>query len=94
MIRADRELLAELARVNTDVVPLAMRILDDSATREEQQTLAERLIEVGIRLNRRADDTVVVIDSDTDGLEKPHTKANGTEAPFRALRGGSANALE
>ena len=26
MIREDRELLAELARLNTDVVPLAMRI--------------------------------------------------------------------
>lgn len=36
MIRADRELLAELARVNTDVVPLTMQIMDDSATFDEQ----------------------------------------------------------
>jgi hypothetical protein len=31
VIREDRLLLAELGRLNTDVVPLAMRIMDDSA---------------------------------------------------------------
>lgn len=40
MIRADRELLADLARLNSDVVPLAMK-MDDSVTREEQQTFAD-----------------------------------------------------
>jgi hypothetical protein len=34
VIREDR-LLAELGRLNTDVVPLAMRIMDESATAEE-----------------------------------------------------------
>lgn len=65
MIRADRELLADLARMNSDVVPLAIRIMDDSATFEEQQTFADRLIELGTRLNHRAHQTGLVIDYDT-----------------------------
>jgi hypothetical protein len=65
MIRADRELLADLARMNSDVVPLAMRIMDDSATREEQHTFAERLIELGTRLSHRARHTGIVIDGGT-----------------------------
>ncbi|MGH3775651.1 MAG: hypothetical protein ACRDRR_07930 [Pseudonocardiaceae bacterium] len=55
MIREDRELLAELARVNRDVVPAAMRVMDDSATAEEQRELGDRLIAVGERLRRRGD---------------------------------------
>jgi hypothetical protein len=55
VIREDRELLVELARVNSDVVPVAMRVMDDSATAEEQRTLGERLIAVGERLRCRAD---------------------------------------
>lgn len=54
MIREDRELLAELARLNTDVVSLAMRIMDGRASSAEQQHYAERLIGVGERLQRRA----------------------------------------
>ncbi len=69
MIRADRELLADLARLNSDVVPLAMQIMDDSATSEEQQTFAKRLIELGTRLNHRAHPRVV-IDSGTEEAEK------------------------
>ena len=69
MIRADRELLAELARMNSDVAPLAMRIMDDSATRDEQQALAERLIELGTRLSHRARLTRIVIDGDTGTSE-------------------------
>lgn len=65
MIRADRELLADLARMNSDVVPLAMKIMDDSATVEEQCTLADRLLELGTRLNHRAHQTGMVIDGDT-----------------------------
>lgn len=61
MIREDRELLAELASVNTDVVPLAMRIMEESATGEAQHEFAERLITLGQRLHRRADETQRVI---------------------------------
>lgn len=55
MIRDDRELLAELARLNTDLVPLAMRVMDGSAHAAEQAHFAHRLISAGERLQRRAD---------------------------------------
>ena len=65
MIRADRELLAELARLNTDVVPLAMRVMEDSATAQEQRVFAQRLIAAGERLHHRADESErVVIDGE------------------------------
>lgn len=65
MIREDRELLAELARLNSDVVPLAMRMMEDGATVEEQRTFAERLIELGKRLRRRADEPEMVVEGET-----------------------------
>ncbi len=55
MIREDRELLAELARLNSDMASLALRIMDGSASVTEQQHYAQRLIAVGQRLQRRAD---------------------------------------
>jgi hypothetical protein len=57
VIRADRELLAELARLNTNVVPLAMRVMEDSATAQEQRVFAQRLIAAGERLHHRADES-------------------------------------
>ncbi|MGH3898603.1 MAG: hypothetical protein ACRDTA_10185 [Pseudonocardiaceae bacterium] len=56
MIREDRELLAELARLNGDMAPLALRIMDDSASAAEQRHYAQRLIVAGKRLQRRADE--------------------------------------
>lgn len=65
MIREDRELLAELARLNTDVVPLAMRVMEGSATAQEQRVFARRLIAAGERLHHRADESErVVIDEE------------------------------
>ncbi|MGH3906642.1 MAG: hypothetical protein ACRDTE_21060 [Pseudonocardiaceae bacterium] len=55
MIREDRELLAELARLNTDMAPLGMRIVDGSASGTEQRHYAERLMAAGEKLRRRAD---------------------------------------
>ena len=55
MIREDRELLAELARLNTDMPSLAMRIMDGSAGAAEQSHYAQRLIAAGERLQSRAD---------------------------------------
>lgn len=56
MIREDRELLAELARVNREIAPLAMRIMEGSAGATEQQHYGQRLISAGQRLCRRADE--------------------------------------
>ena len=61
MIREDRELLAELARLNTAMAPLAMRIMDGSASRNEQQDYAQRLITAGKRLQARASKTNDVV---------------------------------
>jgi hypothetical protein len=57
VIREDRELLAELARLNREMTPLAMRLMDDSASTAEQAHYAQRLIAAGERLRRRAEET-------------------------------------
>jgi hypothetical protein len=59
--REDRELLAELARLNTALAPLAMRIMEGSASAVEQECYAQRLIAVGERLQRRAKGTSGVV---------------------------------
>ncbi|MGH3801399.1 MAG: hypothetical protein ACRDTD_14930 [Pseudonocardiaceae bacterium] len=64
MIREDRLLLAELGRLNTDVVPLAMRIMDDSATAEEHYAFAERLAAMAQRLQAWAAHVGLVIDGE------------------------------
>jgi hypothetical protein len=61
VIREDQELLAEMARVNGDMVSLGMRIMEGSASAREQQHWAQRLIAVGERLRRRADGMVDVV---------------------------------
>jgi hypothetical protein len=54
VIREDRELLAELARLNGDMAPLALRIMEGSVGAAERWHYAKRLIAVGERLKRRA----------------------------------------
>lgn len=54
-MREDRELLAELARLNTAMAPLAIRIMDGTASAAEQRNYAQRLIAAGERLRRRAE---------------------------------------
>ncbi|MGH3911421.1 MAG: hypothetical protein ACRDRM_11385 [Pseudonocardiaceae bacterium] len=67
MIREDRELLAELASLNSDMASLAMRVIECSASAAEQQHYAQRLIAAGQRLQRRANGmTVVVIEGDVE----------------------------
>lgn len=61
MIREDRELLAELARLNSAMAPFAMRIIEGTASADEQHDYARRLIAAGERLRRRADETTGTI---------------------------------
>jgi hypothetical protein len=61
VIREDRELLAELARLNTDMVPLVMTIMGDGASAAEQAHYAGRLIAAGKRLQRRADQMAGIV---------------------------------
>ncbi len=64
MIREDRLLLVDLGRLNTDVVPLAMRIMDESANTEEHYAFAERLEAMARRLRERAMRMGQVIDGE------------------------------
>lgn len=66
MIRKDRELLAELARLNRSMAALCMRIMDGSASAAEQQEYAKGLIAAGERLRQRAanETSGVVIDGE------------------------------
>lgn len=78
MIREDRELLAELAQINTAMAPLAMRIINESASAAEQAHYARRLIAAGERLWRRADERIgVVIDGEV--ANRPVVPANTVE---------------
>ena len=66
MIREDRELLAELGRLNSDVVPFAMKMMDESVTvtAEEQYAFAERLMAMGRRLQSRASGVGSVVEGE------------------------------
>jgi hypothetical protein len=55
VIREDRELLAELAQLNRAMAPLAMRMMEGTASPAEQRDYARRLIMAGEWLQRRAD---------------------------------------
>jgi hypothetical protein len=66
VIREDRELLAELARLNRAMASLVLRMMDGSASAGEQRDYAERLIAAGKRLHARADEmNYLVIDGET-----------------------------
>lgn len=81
VIREDRELLAELVRLNTAMAALAMRIMDGSASGAEQQNYAERLISAGERLWRRGDETLGTVE------------VAGTVVEGEVLRSGGSLAL-
>jgi hypothetical protein len=49
VIREDRELLAELARLNRDMEPLVVTIMEESASTAEQTHYAGKLIAAGKR---------------------------------------------
>lgn len=55
VIREDRELLAELTRLNSDMATLALRIMEGSANTSEQQHYAQPLIAAEKRSLRRAE---------------------------------------
>jgi hypothetical protein len=65
VIREDRERLAKLARLNREMAPLPLRIMEGSASVSEQRDYAQRLIAAGEWLRQRADKPVeVVIDGE------------------------------
>jgi hypothetical protein len=65
VIREDRELLAGLARLNSDMAPLAMKMMDGSAMTDERYSFSRRLMALGERLGRRANATgEIVVDGE------------------------------
>ncbi len=89
MIREDRELLAELGWLNSDVVPFAMKIMDESVTvtAEEQYDFANRLVAMGRRLEQRAHGTA---DGAVDGVvqEAGVASRDGMERVSPRMRDG------
>jgi hypothetical protein len=61
VIREDRELLTELARLNTAMASLAMRMIDGSDSAAEQQDYGQRLVAAGERLRKRANETAIAV---------------------------------
>lgn len=73
VIREDRELLAELARLNSDMASLGLRVIEGSASSAEQQHYAQRLIAAGQRLQRRANGMSGVVIEGEVAAENPIT---------------------
>lgn len=86
MIREDRELLTELARLNTAMASLALRIMDGSASPAEQQNYAQRLISAGKQLQRRANEMHhPVIEGEVCGDVSLVLPAHTVEPPWESL---------
>jgi hypothetical protein len=83
VIREDRELLALLARLNTDMVSLAMRIMEHAASAAEQADYAQRLITAGERLRRRAAGKNAVVIEGEVLAKGPLTLPGLTAEPYR-----------
>lgn len=85
MIREDRKLLAEMTRINSDMAPFAMRIMDGSASAVEQQHYGQRLIAVGERLRWRADGIgATVIDGEVLANGNPALPARTTKLYWKS----------
>lgn len=85
MIREDRELLTEMARVNRDLAPSAMRIMEGSASAAEQQHYGQRLIAAGQRLCRRADENDRFVVAGDVVVAEPLALPANTVEPYRDL---------
>lgn len=83
MIREDRELLTELARLNREMAPLALRMMDGSASATEQQHYAQRLTDAGERLRRRAEETSRFVVAGEVLNEEPLILPADTVEPYR-----------
>ena len=83
MIREDRELLTELARLNSELAPLAMRIMEHAASAAEQTDYAQRLIAAGERLQRRAAGANAVVIEGEVLAKGPLTLPSFTTEPYR-----------
>jgi hypothetical protein len=65
MRREDRQLLADLAQVNTALPAFAQRVMDNTATPTEYRAVSDRVIALGQAIGERAD-TLTVIHPEPD----------------------------
>lgn len=83
MTMEDRELLAVLTRLNTAMTPLAILIMDGSASIAEQQDYAQRLVAAGERLWPRANETTGMVVGGEFLTDKALTFPAHTVEPYR-----------
>lgn len=81
MIREEWELLAELARLNGDMEPLGLRMMEGNASAAGQQHYARRLIDAGERLRRRAEEANRIVIAGEVLVEESLTLAANTVEP-------------
>lgn len=60
MRRADRQLLADLAQVNTALPAFAQRMMDNTATPAEHFAVADRVIALGKEIGQRVETLVII----------------------------------
>jgi hypothetical protein len=82
MIREDRELLAKLARLNAAMAPLAMLIMEGSASASAQQHSTQRLITARKRVQRRAEGMCAAVVDDEVLASGSLTLPTHTVAPY------------
>jgi hypothetical protein len=72
--RDDRVLLADLGKLNRDVAPLAVRILDEKATAAEQLEFADRLADMAARLRARVARDELLIEGEVVEADHPQRR--------------------
>jgi hypothetical protein len=60
MRREDRQLLTELAQVNTALPAFAQRVMGNTATPTEHSAVADRVIALGQAIRQRADNLTII----------------------------------
>ncbi len=94
MIREDRELLAELASLNTQLVTFAWGVLEDRLSFAEQHAVACRLVDLAEAIQARAQrqDTGVAGEVVEDGGMPAETRrATGLRPPPTGRRAARPN---
>ena len=74
MRREDRQLLAELAKINTALPAFAERVMDNTAAPAEHSAVADRLITLAQDIRTRID-TLTVINADHGGSGRQNLAA-------------------
>jgi imidazoleglycerol phosphate dehydratase HisB len=80
MRREDRQLLSDLAQVNTALPAFALRVMDNTATAAEHHRVADHVIALGQAIDERAETLTIVNPCESDSATD-----TGDMAVIRAL---------